>query len=269
MDRASAAVARPVTFVTGSKCFFETARAVVKWKLSQFTPAGAAANIKGLTIMQSTLLLALVAGALAAGAAAAQTAAPADKDNRSARMQQRAADHFAKLDKNGDGLVSREEATGNKRLEQNFEQADANKDGKLSKDEIHARRPQAGPARHKTRFEEHFKAADKDGDGALTKAEAATAPIPGIVKHFDHVDANKDGKLTQDEMLAAHATMRGKRAERHADRFKAADKDGDGALTKAEAESKPRLARRFDVLDQNQDGKVTPEELKAAKGPRG
>jgi Ca2+-binding EF-hand superfamily protein len=55
-----------------------------------------------------------------------------------------------------------------------------------------------------------------------------------------------------------HAAMHEKAEER----WKAADKDGDGSLTKAEAEgSMPRLAQRFEELDANADGKVSPEEL--------
>jgi len=62
------------------------------------------------------------------------------------------------------------------------------------------------------------------------------------------------------------------RAERQArfnERFKAADADGDGALSRAEAEKgMPRLARHFDTLDADQDGRVTREEIEAARKAR-
>ena len=46
--------------------------------------------------------------------------------------------------------------------------------------------------------------------------------------------------------------------------FKKADTDGDGALSKAEAEkSMPRLAKDFDAIDTNKDGKLTQDELRA------
>jgi hypothetical protein len=49
------------------------------------------------------------------------------------------------------------------------------------------------------------------------------------------------------------------------ERFKKADANGDGALSRAEAEKgMPRLARHFDELDANHDGQVTPDELQAA-----
>lgn len=47
--------------------------------------------------------------------------------------------------------------------------------------------------------------------------------------------------------------------------FRAADTDGDGALTKAEAESgkMDRIVQHFDRLDVNKDGKVSREEMRA------
>ncbi|MFN0162461.1 MAG: EF-hand domain-containing protein [Burkholderiales bacterium] len=49
------------------------------------------------------------------------------------------------------------------------------------------------------------------------------------------------------------------------ERFKKADADGDGALTRAEAEQgMPRIAEHFAAIDTNGDGKVTPDEVRAA-----
>ncbi len=47
--------------------------------------------------------------------------------------------------------------------------------------------------------------------------------------------------------------------------FKAADKDGDGALSRAEAQDArmTRIVDNFDRLDVNKDGKVTREEIRA------
>ncbi|MBI3937227.1 MAG: EF-hand domain-containing protein [Betaproteobacteria bacterium] len=48
-------------------------------------------------------------------------------------------------------------------------------------------------------------------------------------------------------------------------RFRAADKDGDGALTREEARrGMPSVYRMFDQVDADKDGKVTREELEAA-----
>jgi hypothetical protein len=48
------------------------------------------------------------------------------------------------------------------------------------------------------------------------------------------------------------------------ERMQAADTDPDGMIDKAEAEAKlPRIAKHFDKLDSNGDGKLSPEEFKA------
>lgn len=61
--------------------------------------------------------------------------------------------------------------------------------------------------RYLAKFEERFRAADKDGDGALTKEEAKAAGLGRIVEHFDRIDANKDGKITIDELRDALRTL--------------------------------------------------------------
>jgi Ca2+-binding EF-hand superfamily protein len=51
--------------------------------------------------------------------------------------------------------------------------------------------------------------------------------------------------------------------------FRAADKDGDGALTREEARrSMPSVYRRFKEIDADNDGKVTREEIEAAFSKR-
>jgi hypothetical protein len=57
--------------------------------------------------------------------------------------------------------------------------------------------------RYLAKFEERFRAADKDGDGALTREEAKAAGLGRIVDNFERIDANKDGKVTIDELRDA------------------------------------------------------------------
>lgn len=55
-----------------------------------------------------------------------------------------------------------------------------------------------------------------------------------------------------------------KRAAHMQERLKAADKNGDGKISREEAAaSLPKLAKQFDKIDANKDGFITREEIKA------
>jgi Ca2+-binding EF-hand superfamily protein len=47
-----------------------------------------------------------------------------------------------------------------------------------------------------------LKAADANGDGYIDRAEA-DARLPRVAKNFDQLDANQDGKLSNDELREA------------------------------------------------------------------
>jgi len=47
------------------------------------------------------------------------------------------------------------------------------------------------------------------------------------------------------------------------ERLKAADINGDGLISKQEAQALPMIAKHFDEIDTNQDGQLSPEELRA------
>ena len=103
-------------------------------------------------------------------------------------------DHFKKADTNGDGMISKAEASAMPRLAKNFEAIDANKDGQVTADEMRAF--------HEKRRAEHMKKVDANGDGLISKAEAQ-ANAPRLFEHFDQLDVNKDGQLSKQEMEAA------------------------------------------------------------------
>lgn len=56
---------------------------------------------------------------------------------------------------------------------------------------------------------------------------------------------------------------KGERAHKMHERLKAADTDGDGKISRAEAVALPRMAKHFDEIDTNKDGFITKEEMKA------
>ena len=103
-----------------------------------------------------------------------------------------------RVDANGDGIVTREEAQVYPRLATHFDAADVNRDGRLEGAELEAGRESA---RREARdaIRERWAAADKDHDGAISQAEANES-MPGLAKRFADFDANGDGKVTRDEV---------------------------------------------------------------------
>lgn len=105
-----------------------------------------------------------------------------------------------------------------------------------------------------------FSLFDENKDGKLSRDEVQQ----GVDKMFADVDTNKDGTISQEEMRAHHQSLYNRMQSQMQERWKAADKDGDGALSRAEVEAgkMPMLSRDFDRLDANKDGKLTSDELR-------
>ena len=106
-----------------------------------------------------------------------------------------------------------------------------------------------------------FGTLDENKDGKLTREEVQK----GVDKMFADADANKDVVLTRDEMQLHHKRMHDRVHSKMHDHLKAGDKDGDGALSRAEVDEAgfPMLSRNFDKLDKNKDGKLTNDELRS------
>ncbi|MEL6913458.1 MAG: hypothetical protein AAFP13_03050 [Pseudomonadota bacterium] len=129
------------------------------------------------------------------------------------------------------GLAAEAEAQGRDRLAPDFSELDGNGDGEVSLAEMRA----WGDAR--------FAAADSDGDGALTaeeifavrEAQSAVRIEARIARLIDRADANGNGTLERGEF-------------------------GPGAA---------RVEARFDQLDADGSGGLSPEELAKARDARG
>ncbi len=128
-----------------------------------------------------------------------------------------------------------------------------------------------------TRLEAAFKKADGDSDGKLTRDEARS--MRRVAKNFDAIDADKDDRVTLDEIRAGmmhkrkmhDGEMHGGEVmhDRGMERFKAADKDSDGKLTRDEAKSMPQVAKNFDAMDADKDGTVSQDEIRASMMHKG
>ncbi|HEV7605731.1 MAG TPA: EF-hand domain-containing protein [Steroidobacteraceae bacterium] len=109
-----------------------------------------------------------------------------------------------RADKDGDGRVSRAEATsaGAERSAEWFDKLDLNKDGYITSEEM----KQAREARHehmrgemKEKMEARFKEADANGDGQLSLDEVQ-AKMPRLADRFTTLDTDKNGQLSKDEL---------------------------------------------------------------------
>jgi Ca2+-binding EF-hand superfamily protein len=202
--------------------------------------------------MLKTMLLAAAAALTLAGTAAAQDARPAgradaDGDPRIslAEMQAAHAARFARLDANGDGALSRDER-------------------KAGRQAVRGQRTEQRADRMAARITRR----DTNRDGGLNQAEA-----PKVWTRIAAFDVNRDARVTVEELRAGRQAMA---AQRRADRSARAqvqgqarvraDANGDGLLTRAEANA--QLRARFTRLDVNRDGFVTREERRAGRQAR-
>jgi hypothetical protein len=102
-------------------------------------------------------------------------------------------------------------------------------------------------------MQQRFKQADIAQKGGLTKTEAGSAGINE--EHFNSIDSDHDGIVTLYEL----GTYFAKRTSDWA----RADANGDGVVTREEAERVPSFKAIFDKADKNGDGVVRKEEYEA------
>jgi hypothetical protein len=107
-----------------------------------------------------------------------------------------------------------------------------------------------------------FATLDADKDGKVTQAELDAAHAARVAE----VDANKDGLLSGDELAAMHLKMMAERANTMAaEMVTRMDTDGDKLLSAAEMAVRPGSDRMFGMIDADGDGAITQAEADAAK----
>ncbi|QBQ56217.1 EF-hand domain-containing protein [Nitrosococcus wardiae] len=157
---------------------------------------------------------------------------------------------FNKLDADGDGVISEQEALKLPALYTSFSRADTDQDNNLSKAEFKALTTRL------TAIE--FSRADFNGDGAISEREA-NAVGPSLKEAFDRVDADNDGGVSQSEYRAATVNLL---KDTQLSEF---DQDKDGVLDRDEAKNNPFIADNFDSLDIDGNGLISAEEYRWAQ----
>jgi Ca2+-binding EF-hand superfamily protein len=165
---------------------------------------------------------------------------------------------FQELDRDGNGIITRQEWRGS---DQSFRNHDWNGDGKLSGDEVRV------GARRNNRWDdrdieqsidreddwsvERFRLLDHDGDNRLSRSEWHAAS-----ELFTRLDRNRDNFLTAAEYTAADD-------DDVEDRFGDLDTNHDGRVTRGEWHASSAV---FNALDANRDGVLTRAEAIGTEG---
>jgi len=116
--------------------------------------------------------------------------------------------------------------------------------------------PAEKPAAAQSQKSRGFGRIDADKDGFITPEEFSKRRIDALKT----ADANGDGELSQEELVAFIQKREFERRARAMSRR--LDVDGDGKVTIAELERQNE--KHLALLDTNDDGKVSPEELRRA-----
>jgi Ca2+-binding EF-hand superfamily protein len=189
--------------------------------------------MKKLLIGSAALLASTAAVAQVAPAPSPAPQAKAAKVHTRAEVQAKVAEHFARLDTNHDGSVTKVEADAARaafrsqsterredRREQAFDRLDSNRDGAISRAEWDA---------HAAQRQQRVATRDRDGDGRRDGRRFAGGRMHNLGGHmFEMADANKDGRVTLQEAQAA-------------------------------------ALRHFDMADANRDGQITPDERRQVR----
>jgi Ca2+-binding EF-hand superfamily protein len=171
-------------------------------------------------------------------------------------------DAFNRLDRNDDGVLSREDLPDEvpagpcERLKELLHIADADGNHEVTFEELKAVLPEL--------TEEGFNRLDANNDNVLSEADLPPFPcdpIESLLRLLEHADADQNGQVTFEELLALLPDLT-------QEQFDRMDRNEDGVLTEDDAPEPPldpiaRLIRLLHDADANEDGQVTFEELQA------
>jgi Ca2+-binding EF-hand superfamily protein len=188
-----------------------------------------------------------------------------------------------RIDKNGDGKISRDEAP--ERMKENFDRLDANKDGNIDAEEfarsltafggrpggVPPGAPAAGGGDAKA-AEEIFTKHDANSDGKLTKDEISEEQKEMFQRMLERLGGDS---VNKEQFVRAMMFQRGAGGRPPGGRpgapgqpgagpmvtlpvLRALDADGDGEISKAEIEG---AAKALAALDKNGDGKLSRDEI--------
>ena len=199
----------------------------------------------------------------------------ADGRRGDGRLQQRLQRMFSRIDADRDGKATREEFA--KSIEERFARADINGDGQITDDDLppfmrgrgalEADGPaaggrQGGPRGHGGRgrgmgMMQTLRDADANGDGVITRDEMAAASA----KRFERFDRNSDGAVDSADAETFRDEMVDYRVARFLARFGA---QASGQISRDEFLAKAE--ERFAERDLNSDGRITGDERRGGRG---
>lgn len=118
----------------------------------------------------------------------------------------------------------------------------------------------AAADRHAESFAENFRQVDSNHDGRLSMAETEKN-APGLAMRFALIDANRDGFLSEKEIHDFVQAFVREQRKKFAQRFKDADKNGNGSLSREEAKALPGVFAHYDEMDADKNGELTQREI--------